>query len=181
MPRVIAGEARGVRLVTPKSVVRPTLDRVREAVFSILQSRLPGARFLDLYAGSGANGIEALSRGAAWCALVDSDSAAIDAIGENVFRSKLGHKCRTYKLTLPEGLGVITKTEAPFDIIYCDPPYDSPDYTAVLSQIKTLQLVAPDGTVLLEHDSRNEFSGCADGFSTVRVKKHGRVGITIFA
>jgi len=179
--RVIAGEAKGTRLVTPKDSARPTLDRVRESVFSILHMRLPGARFLDLYAGSGANGIEALSRGAAWCAFADSNSSAINAIGENVFRAKLGHKCRSYQLTLPAGLGVVAKSESQFDIIYCDPPYVGTDYLSLLLQLKQNKLLTDGGMILVEHDLKASMPAEETGFSITREARYGRVGITFFS
>jgi len=177
---VIAGEAKGTRLVSPKGDVRPTLDRVREAVFSMLHLRLPGARFLDLYAGSGANGIEALSRGAAWSVFVDSDFVAINAIGQNVFRAKLGHKSRSYQLTLPAALGVVAQNESAFDFVYCDPPYQYADYLSVLTQLADNRLVASGGQVFIEHDSKDEMPSPVAGFKVVRHERYGRVGISIF-
>jgi len=181
MLRVIAGEAKGARLVTPKSSARPTLDRVREAVFSILHMRLSGARFLDLYAGSGANGIEALSRGAAWCAFVDSDPAAIHAIGENVFRAKLGHKSRSYQLTLPGGLGVVAKSETAFDVVYCDPSFSGVNYEQLLTQIIDNNLLADGGVIVVEHAISTELPPAIGGIEKRRTAKYGRVGISFFS
>ena len=103
--RIIAGEARGVRLATPAGRdIRPTLDRVREAFFSIIGPALPGCRFLDLFAGTGANGLEAASRGAAHADLVENDRTARALIEDNVTRTKLNDRVRVHALGLPDGL-----------------------------------------------------------------------------
>ncbi len=181
MLRVIAGEAKGLRLQTPEGDVRPTSDRAREALFSILHMRLEGARFADLYAGSGANGIEALSRGAAHCAFVDSDSRANNVIGKNLFHTKLGHKSASYQLTLPASLGVLAAKEAAFDIVFCDPPYIGTDYTALLSELVANKLVVPGGVVILEHESKLELPQSVGGLEKQREARYGRVGMTFFA
>ncbi|NUM52016.1 MAG: 16S rRNA (guanine(966)-N(2))-methyltransferase RsmD [Candidatus Hydrogenedentes bacterium] len=181
MLRVIAGTARGHKLATPRSAARPTLDRVREAVFSILHTKLDGVRFLDLFAGSGANGIEALSRGAAYCAFVDSDAQAIDIIGKNLFHTKLTHKARSYQLTLPQSLGAIASTESPFGIVYCDPPFAGTGYAQLILQIVENQLLMPDGLLLIEHESHLQLPPSIGTLTRQRISQYGRVGITFFA
>jgi len=120
--RVVAGDLRGRRLVAPRgSVTRPTADRVREALFSILGD-VSGARVLDLYAGSGALGIEALSRGAAEATFVDSSEPAVNTIRQNL--SNLGIEASVHRrdaLTWLAGAA----GGAPFDLVFADPPYDS--------------------------------------------------------
>ena len=180
MLRVIAGEAKGHRLETPEGSVRPTSDRAREALFSILHTRLEGARFADLYAGSGANGIEALSRGAAHCAFVDSDSRAINSVGKNLFHTKLGHKSASYQLTLPDSLGVLAGKEEAFDIVFCDPPYSGTDYVRLLSEIDEHKLVAAGGLVIVEHESKLELPQSVGGLEKQRAARYGRVGMTLF-
>mgnify|MGYP006386463255 FL=1 len=181
MLRVIAGEAKGLRLETPEGNVRPTSDRAREALFSILHTRLVGARFADLYAGSGANGIEALSRGAAHCAFVDSDSRAINAVGRNLFHTKLGHKSRSYQLTLPDSLGALASKEPAFDIVFCDPPYTGTDYEMLLSEVAGNKLVAAGGLVIVEHESKLQLPQSVGGLEKQREARYGRVGMTFFA
>ncbi|MBM3289546.1 MAG: 16S rRNA (guanine(966)-N(2))-methyltransferase RsmD [Candidatus Hydrogenedentes bacterium] len=180
MLRVIAGTAKGLRLETPEGSARPTLDRVREALFSILHTQLLGARFADLYAGSGANGIEALSRGAACCVFVDSDRRAIDTISKNLFHTKLEHNARSYQLTLPRSLGVIASKEAPFDIVFCDPPYTGTDYALLLSQITENKLVTTDGIVVVESENRAEFPPSVGGLELTRHAPYGRTSLTFY-
>lgn len=151
--RVIAGQAKGIQLSPPPKelAIRPTLDRVREALFSILMPRLEGARFLDLFAGTGANGIEALSRGAARCTFVDSDARALKLVRGNLVRAKLERGAECLKLILPKDLRAL---RASFDIVFADPPYAFSDYEALLSGLQTYSLLSPDGVFILEHTRR---------------------------
>ena len=158
--RIIAGKYRGRKLKSPPSLqTRPTSDRLRETLFNILAPRIKGARFLDLCAGSGAVGIEALSRGAAhatfvdqsrrMCALIEAnldelkvDEDVIEVLGREVAEFLLRHE---------------KKGTEPFDIVYFDPPYAT-DYEAVLNYIggHAERLLAEDGLVIVEHHKNNE-------------------------
>jgi len=180
MIRVVAGTARGLLIEAPASDARPTLNRAREALFSILHSRIEGARFADFFAGSGANGIEALSRGAEYCAFVDSDTRAIHTIGRNLFHTKLGHKARSYQLTLPQSLGVIATKEARFDIVFCDPPFEGVDYEALLSQIAEKKLVTTGGVLVVEHEDPTELPQAVGGLTRGRVAQYGRVAFSFY-
>ncbi len=119
--RVIAGTSGGIQLVVPKTDIRPTMDRVKAAIFSSLGERVIGARVLDLFAGTGALGIEALSRGAASAMFVESDGAAIAAIEKNLTRTGLSGRVR--KQDVFDFLGQASTAE-PHDLIFADPPYD---------------------------------------------------------
>ncbi|MFZ4515468.1 MAG: 16S rRNA (guanine(966)-N(2))-methyltransferase RsmD [Acidimicrobiia bacterium] len=122
--RIITGSARGRPLVVPKGDrVRPTADRVREALFSALgPGRCVGAHVLDLYAGSGALGLEAASRGAHACVLIERDSAACAAITTNIERT--GVHARLQRADVANALGAPAPPEAPFDLVFADPPYE---------------------------------------------------------
>ena len=152
-PRIIAGEAGGRRLaVPPGESVRPTSDRVKESVFSALgPGRLVGARVLDLYAGSGALGLEALSRGAAEALLVDRDHAAARAIRANI--ETLGFDGRAVLRQSPVAAVLAARGPGdPFDLALLDPPYDTPaaDVEAVFLALVEGQWLAPDATVVVE-------------------------------
>jgi len=152
-PRIVAGEAGGRRLVVPAGeAIRPTSDRVKESVFSALgPGRLVGARVLDLYAGSGALGLEALSRGAAEALLVDRDQAAAQAIRANI--EMLGFDGRAVLRQTPvTSLLGGTRPGDPFDLVLLDPPYDTPaaDVEAVLRQLVEGAWLTPDATVVVE-------------------------------
>jgi 16S rRNA (guanine966-N2)-methyltransferase len=152
-PRIIAGEAGGRRLAVPAGeAVRPTSDRVKESVFAALgPGRLVGARVLDLYAGSGALGLEALSRGAAEAVLVDRDQAAARAIRANI--EALGFDGRAVFRQVPVAtLLAGPRPGDPFDLALLDPPYDTPaaDVDAVLRLLVEREWVTPDATVVVE-------------------------------
>jgi len=153
MMRVIAGQAKGIQLSPPPKelAIRPTLDRVREALFSILMPRLEGARFLDLFAGTGANGIEALSRGAARCTFVDSDARALKLVRGNLVRARLERGAECLKLALPKDLRALRGS---FDIVFADPPYAFAEYEALLGGLQTYAVLAPEGVFILEHARR---------------------------
>src|SRR5438874_2331868 len=120
--RVIAGRAGGILLVSPKNGVRPTMDRVKEAIFSSLGEMVTGARVLDLFAGTGALGIEALSRGAATAIFVDEDRQSIAAIEKNLAKTQLAGRVRQQNV-----FGFLKNAAAAaerFEIVFADPPYD---------------------------------------------------------
>jgi 16S rRNA (guanine966-N2)-methyltransferase len=154
---VIAGEAGGLRLAAPKGTrTRPTQDRVKESLFAALgPDRLLGAAVLDCYAGSGALAIEALSRGATSAVLVDRDPLAVDVIRRNLRTTGFLDRARVQR----RGVGGFVKApppaEAPFDLVFCDPPYDQPagELAGVLAALATPEWVGADGTIVIERAS----------------------------
>ena len=180
--RVIAGIAKGTRLVAPKGLdVRPTLDRVREALFSILAPRLEGARFLDLFAGSGANGVEALSRGAAAAVFADSDDCSLQAIRRNLEATHLATRARVARLALPEGLSTLAVREQPFDIVFADPPYDFSKYADLLGSIRGESLLAADGVLVIEHATRVDLGADWGGFARGSCRPYGDTALSFFS
>ena len=183
MPRIIAGTARGVVLETPEGPgTRPTADFRKEAVFSSIQFEIPGSRFLDLFSGSGAAGLEALSRGADVAVLVDSDPAACACIRRNLAKTKLagGTVLETDVFTAMDRL---YKEGKQFDIIYADPPYHRSYEGKILAMIAKNALAAPgDGTdgalVVLESASDTDFEIPA-GFVKIKEKKYRVTKFTI--
>lgn len=150
--RVIAGSAGGIRLDVPQANVRPTMDRVKAAIFSSLADAIIGARVLDLFAGTGALGIEALSRGAAEAVFVEQNRAAVKAIEANLARTKFTGTCRQQDV-----FAYLATSGAPgaFNIIFADPPYektaDGKAYTdLLLSDERIATLLAPRGIFILE-------------------------------
>jgi 16S rRNA (guanine966-N2)-methyltransferase len=122
--RVIAGSAKGTRLAPVPAGTRPLSDRAREGLFSSLGDRVPGARVLDLFAGTGAVGIEALSRGAAEATLVDRGQKAVDTIRANLQRTKLGHLATVVRAQWD---AFLDRAPDPFDLVFVDPPYTVPE------------------------------------------------------
>lgn len=121
MIRVISGTAKKTKLIVPEGQTRAVTDRIKTVVFDLLQEHIAGARVLDLYAGSGAYGIEALSRGAQSCSFIDSDEEAVRAIQQNLQATKLAGQGKVIKGKLPGALQQLTSKE--FDLVFCDPPY----------------------------------------------------------
>jgi 16S rRNA (guanine966-N2)-methyltransferase len=144
--RIIAGELKGRRLKTPKwEGLRPTSDKLRETLFNVVAARVAGARVLDLYAGTGAIGIEALSRGAAHVTFIDRDPRALKLIDENL--RHCGVQDRYVIIRTPQSLPA-----ASIDLAVLDPPYDEPDLTVSIAAAEPL--IAPGGMLVLEHARR---------------------------
>ena len=149
--RIITGSAGGIPIAVPRTVIRPTADRVREAVFSILGSRAEGAAVLDLFAGSGSYGLECLSRGARRAVFVDSDRSSVAVISQNLAKARLSGG-------MVAGAPVeswLKRAAERFDLIFADPPYakvrGDRDWTAVLlGSVQLPALVAPGGLFILE-------------------------------
>jgi 16S rRNA (guanine966-N2)-methyltransferase len=153
--RVIAGTVRGRRLVAPPGdEIRPTKGIVREAMFSALYSRgaIADAVVLDLYAGTGALGFEALSRGAERLVLVERDRRALDAIDANVEHTGFGDRARVVRADVMDVLYVLPPPEAPFDLVLVDPPYDvgEEDVEELLGRLSEPGWLSPGATVSLE-------------------------------
>jgi 16S rRNA (guanine966-N2)-methyltransferase len=171
--RIIGGRAGSLRLDVPKTGTRPTSDRVREAIFSALETRdrLDGARVLDLYAGSGALGLEAASRGAARVTLVDSATAAV----------MRGNVARISKAMGPVDAVVagqavhrfLAGAAGPFDLVFADPPYELPATELVRELVALVPLLAPDAVVLVERSSRDPEPAWPDGLALDRRKDYG--------
>ncbi len=152
--RIVAGSAKGTRLAAVPSGTRPLADRAREGLFSSLGGVVAGARVLDLYAGTGAVGIEALSRGAVEAVFVDEAPAAVRAVGENLRRARLVDRGTVLRRAVPQAL---RSDIGPFDLVFLDPPYaiDPADVEAVLSEIAAHGLCAPGALVILTRERKN--------------------------
>lgn len=177
--RVIAGTAKGVRLLSPKGrTTRPTLDRVREALFSILGPGVEGAQVLDLYAGTGAIGIEALSRGASHCEFVESNRACADLIRQNLLRAKVQDRASIRPVILPGGLAAIARSGKTFDLIYADPPFNLGDYSQLLEQVSQLELLKKGARLIIEHDTQTPISNPPGPLECVRDARYGDTTLT---
>jgi 16S rRNA (guanine(966)-N(2))-methyltransferase RsmD len=180
--RVIAGTARGVRLIAPKGLdVRPTLDRVRESLFNILAPRLEDARFLDLFAGTGANGIEALSRGARTAVFVDSEPRSLEVIRRNLEAARLAAAATCFRVVLPGALDDLGRKEQPFDVVFADPPYVFADYDRLLAGVGETGLMAQDGIAVIEHAARMIIPENAGGLVRYRQAVYGDTALSFFS
>lgn len=151
--RIISGSARGTRLYTLEGdATRPTLDRVKEALFSIIQNYIPDAHILDLFAGSGALSLEALSRGAAKAVLCDNSRKAISIIKQNVDKTKFNDKTELLNLDYEKALEKCKEQNIKFDIIFLDPPYKKNLLVNSVEKIFEYDLLQQKGIIIAETD-----------------------------
>lgn len=175
--RIVAGEHRGRVLVAPKGQsTRPTADRTRQALFNVLghaawSPDLDGARVLDLFAGSGALGLEAVSRGAASCLFVDSDPLAAAAVAENIATLRLGHRCAVRRNDATR-LSPLGPGEAPFEVVLLDPPYALGLAEPTLAALLHGGWLAPDALVVVERGA-SEPEMIAPGYAVLDSRAWG--------
>jgi 16S rRNA (guanine966-N2)-methyltransferase len=150
--RIIGGAGKGRRLRAPSGdETRPTGARVRQTLFDILAAEIPGSRFLDAFAGSGAVGLEALSRGASKVVLVDRGSAAVEAARENARAVGVGGSVQVFRQDARTAMVALGEQGLRFDVVFLDPPYASELYQPLLSLLADGPLLAEDGLVVAEH------------------------------
>lgn len=179
--RLISGSAGGIPLEVPKSVTRPTQDRVRQAIFNMLGELVPSARVLDLFAGSGALGLECLSRGAASALLVDQDRSACEVIKKNLAKTRLENA------TIRQGdvfktVAQLAASGAQFDLAFADPPYahkpGAVDLAAKLAGEAAFQALLPSGgSVILESLATRNSATFPEAWELVRVRDYGSTRI----
>ena len=160
--RVIAGLAKGKELRFPKlskdKRLRPLTGRAKEALFNILAGKNPGARFLDLFAGTGSVGIEALSRGANLAIFVELDRKTVRTLRENLALTGFSDRAEVYCLDVIKALKVIDKAKGKFDIVFIGAPYGSPALEETLKAIAVTEIIDRDGVIVAEHSIRDKIS-----------------------
>lgn len=176
--RVIAGTARGVALKTPEGMqTRPTIDRVKEALFSIIHFDLPGAKVLDLFGGTGQLGIEALSRGAVSATFVDQAEPACRLIKENLRRTKFENAARVVRGDYMEYL---SRCREEYDIIFLDPPYAEVFLENALKRIAEIDILRSGGIIVAERPVGKELPWEFPGFTRSKDYKYGTVLLTLY-
>lgn len=174
--RVITGSAKGRRLVTPDGLeVRPTTERVKEALFSAINFDIEGRRVLDLFAGSGQLSVEALSRGAASAVLVDSSAVSLKAARANIENCGFSDKA---KLVQIDYQSFCAMSKDLFDVVFLDPPYNKGMLMPALKAV--LPLVSDYGMIICEHTPEVIMEQSVGGFCVYRTYKYGKVIITIY-
>ena len=169
--QVVAGKWRGLKLITPEGIhTRPTLSRVKEAFFSSIQSDLPNSHFLDMFAGTGQMGIEALSRGATRVVFIDNTTASL--INDNLqkIKAQLNYQ------VLPADATLIQLGES-FDYIYIDPPHESIDFFLLLDRIQKTNLLTATGIVIIEQKTNKNLPNYP-GYQQVKHKVYGQTMLT---
>ena len=174
--RVITGSARGMKLFTLEGEsVRPTTDKVKEALFSIIQFDIEGRRALDLFAGSGQLGVEALSRGAAFAQFVDENKQAISVINKNLEKTKL---LPLSSVAHTDAFSFLRATRSKFDLLFLDPPYDK---GLVLKALPLCKEVANEGAVIVCETSEKEIlPESIDGLIFRKRYKYGKTALTVY-
>jgi 16S rRNA (guanine(966)-N(2))-methyltransferase RsmD len=174
---VTAGALRGRRIPVPRGDLRPTSERARQAFFNIVGGRLPKARFLDLFAGTGIFSFEAVSRGAASATAVDSDPRKVESIND---RAKEWHE--PVNAITDDAIAVLPRLgKTPFDIVYVDPPYDYTRHAELLEAIDAQLPLAPGAVVAIEHRRHTDpFAGDTRRLRRIRRAEYGEVWITFF-
>ena len=176
--RVITGSARGVTLKTPEGMVtRPTTDRVKEAMFSIIHFDIPGAKVLDLFGGTGQLGIEALSRGASGATFVDHSEAACRLIRENLRRTKFE---AAGKVIRGDYLEYLSRCREQYDIILLDPPYAEVFLENALKRITEIDILRSGGIIVAERPVGKELPWDFEGFTRSRDYKYGQILLTLY-
>lgn len=161
---------------------RPTTDKIKESIFSILQMRIPDAGFLDLFAGSGQMGIEALSRGAKRAVLVDESSASASAINHNLMKTKLSDRAAFLKRDVFRALDQLGERGEVFDIIYMDPPYAMAKTFCLKAaeSVCRLRLIRPEGLFIVEHSSEDQMPENVMNLTLYRRCKYGATMLTFY-
>ncbi len=176
--RVITGTARGVNLKAPKGMdTRPTMDQVKEGIFSAIQFEVEGRRALDLFAGSGQLGIEALSRGAAEAMFVDARRDACQVVRENLDKTRLADRAQVIQADYLSYLAACRKT---FDLIFLDPPYAEVFLENALKRISEIDILSDSGIIICERPAEKTLDGLFPGLAHYRDYKYGKTAVTIF-
>ncbi len=178
--RIVSGTARGTKLFTLEGkTTRPTLDRVKESLFNIIQNEIPNSKFLDLFSGSGAIGLEAASRGAQKVILCDKSKDAINIIKKNIEKTHLSNKVELYNIDFKQLLN--TKINEKINLIYIDPPYNSDFAIKSLEIIVNKDFVDSKSTIIIETDNEKKILQELQNLKVeiTDIRKYGRV-ILIF-
>ena len=176
--RVITGKARGVQLKTPEGMqTRPTADRVKEALFSIINFDIPGAKVLDLFGGTGQLGIEALSRGAASAVFVDAREESCKLIRENLKRTKLESDGKVIR---SDYLDYLNRCREQYNIIFLDPPYAEVFLENAIKKITEIDILQSDGIIVAERPLGKELPWEFEGYTRSKDYKYGKVLLTIY-
>ncbi len=173
--RVIAGKARSIPLQSPEGYdTRPTTDRIKETLFNMLQSKLKEARFLDLFAGSGGIGIEALSRGAACCVFIEKDPKALQAIEANLDKTKLRDKAKVLGMDIQAALRRLQGEEGgPFDLIFMDPPYGKGLVARTLGDLQKAGCVGEESLLIAEMEKGEDSASLENDFYEIlKIKEY---------
>ncbi len=179
--RVISGSRRGRKLLTVKGMrTRPTADRMRESLFNILSNRVIGSHILDLFAGTGALGIEALSRGATSAVFIDKEKEAFSIIGRNLEICRLEEQSKVMRWDIATNLKCLEGKEPKFDMVFMDPPYDQGLAQKALANLYQSNSVTNGAIVVVEHSPAEPVHENLFGFEMTDQRRYGRTCFSFF-
>ncbi|MCR6515363.1 MAG: 16S rRNA (guanine(966)-N(2))-methyltransferase RsmD [Clostridium sp.] len=179
--RIIAGKARGRKLLSPETYeTRPTLDRVKESMFSVIQMNVPDATVIDVFAGTGSLGLEAASRGAKEVHLVDKSKVTYPLLKKNVENLKFNDFCYTYNSDAYDVLRLLNKKGKKFDLVFIDPPYCREMIPEALKIIEENNMLTEDGLIVTKIDSIEEIYEGYKSIECVRSKRYGNTTICLY-
>ena len=178
MLKIIAGEYRGRILKTPEGKqVRPSSGLLRGVIFNVLGDLVSGKNVLDIYAGGGSLGIEALSRGAAMATMVEADRATAGLIRQNLEMLKVQDKAR---VVIQDALDFVSSSGGKYDIVLADPPYQANVSSQILDTVSKHGLLAPGGILVIQHHRAEKIDGQTQGLSLWKCKKHGKSSVEFY-
>ncbi len=178
--RIISGASKGRKLATPKDLsLRPTSDRVKESIFNILGGQVEGGTVLDLFAGTGNLGIEALSRGAKEVIFVEKGKQALRLIQRNLAQFKMEERSELLPTDANRAIGILRQRGKTFDLIFMDPPYEQGLIERTLSKLNSRPIFHEDSIVVVEHHRREPLSSAAKGWNLIRERQIGETVISI--
>jgi len=180
--RIISGTSRGRKLVTPRNrSLRPTSDRVKESIFNTLQDKMAGKVVLDLFAGTGNLGIEALSRGAKKAIFVEKERQALRLIQRNLTQFWLEERSEILPRDVKRAIGILKQRGECFDLILMDPPYERGLIRKTLMELNSQQICHKDSILVIEHNRREPLPHVMDGWNIIRQRRMGDTVISFLA
>lgn len=179
--RVISGQAKGRPLkAVPGQTTRPTSDKVKEALFSIIGPYFDGERVLDLFAGTGGLGIEALSRGAGSAVFVDANPRSVEVVRRNLNATGLAAQAEVYRNDAKKAIKALAKKGQPFDLVFLDPPYIMQNCDQFLLEMEERGLIAEGAVAVIEHASETGYPERIGAFERERLAKYGETALSVY-
>lgn len=175
--RIISGIAKGKKLLSPLTMeTRPTLDRIKESMFDIIQMKVYGSKVIDIFAGTGSLGLEAVSRGASNCILIDKSKDTYDLLSQNVINLKFEDKCKTFNMDSYKAIEQLGVEREKFDIIFIDPPYIKDMIPPAFEIIEKYNMLLDDGIIVTKIDLKEKLY---EGTKKIKLYNHRKYGNTI--
>lgn len=179
--RVISGSAKGRPLkAVPGMGTRPTTDKVKEAIFSMIGPYFTGGNVLDLFAGTGGLGIEALSRGMERAVFVDADKKSVEVVAANLQAARLSEQAEVYRNDASRAIKALSKRDLQFELVFLDPPYKMTAIEELLHSMQELGLLADKAIVVVEHDAANRYADEIGGLALRKRVEYGEIAVSVY-